>query len=161
MIISLKHYSILKLCLLDDGRDKGLTYSCYVHVLNLLIAETTKFLCNFSFFFQFVLEFSTLESIQKNGCVDRSWITTRIKKIKLLKLIVKTRRLGKSSVATTILSSFDDFTFSISINLLTCLSIIHDSKMFDRKTNYIANALFQSLLKIKKYIKKITQLYRF
>jgi hypothetical protein len=82
-------------------------------------------------------------------------------KMKRLKLIGETKWSGESNVATTIFGRFDNASVSTLVNLVTCLSRIHDSDKFDAKTKQKANVLLQSLLKFETILTAFTYLYIF
>jgi hypothetical protein len=77
-------------------------------------------------------------------------------KIKRLKLTGETRLSGKSNAVTAICWRFDDAAASAFINLLTCLSMIHDSETFHAKTKHDVNILLQSNLKIETILTAFT-----
>jgi len=87
------------------------------------------------------------------------WIEVGQDKMKRLKLIGDTRWSEKYNAATTIFGRFDDPTASTFVNLLTCLSMIHDLDKCDAKTKHEANVLLQSLLKFETILTAFTYLY--
>ncbi|XP_077294934.1 zinc finger MYM-type protein 1-like [Arctopsyche grandis] len=135
---------------LADMADQHVHIWCYVHVLNLVVTETTKCCVSAVSFFNLLQNLATFI----NGSYKRMsvWIGVVEKQLgqenmKRLKLIGETRWSGKSNAATTIFGHFNDPTASTFVNLLTCLSMIQDSDKFDAKTKHEATYLLQSLQK--------------